>query len=86
MHILVTTCKRCISKLQIFEDIASRAGLATKLKLHFNDEACLSHKEQTLFFYDRKKVSMHKINKRLVLVGRIAGKGRSGMSEKCPPG
>ena len=74
-------CKLCYSKLELFEIATARAGLGTKLELRCCNVDCLSLLCQKSFYTTKKEGSAYNVNKKAVLAGRLAGKGRSGMAK-----
>ena len=77
----VAVCKLCYSKLELFEIATARAGLGTKLELRCCNVDCLSLLCQKSFYTTKKEGSTYNVNKKAVLAGRLAGKGRSGMAK-----
>ena len=72
-------CAWCGSGLNIVEEVSFRAGLATKL--HFSCENVNCTYVSPGFFTTRKTGKIHDVNTQLVVGGRMAGKGRSGLAK-----
>ena len=75
----VAVCISCGGGLDIYEERALRAGLATKLHFLCRNDKCEKHSSG--FYTSMKTGKSFDINTKLTLGGRLAGKGRSGLDK-----
>ena len=80
----VAVCKYCRGKLYLKENKSCRAGLATRLIFFCSNGKCqLNIHKDIGFFTSKKNHQVYDINRKIVLAGRVIGKGRQGMVKLC---